>query len=154
MAIKLYSWHHTITDVCTIALLPTKPLLDDDFGSRHGFGTKAPLPLAQSTPAVSHVTKRFCQIVVTLWDCHIRADAVRALSWISFMYFHLSDGGSPRLFTKTEAELVMKPLHPTSIGTTFLIKPFLTHVLVNPHIFPTYAGVPCRNFLQEGPLTQ
>ena len=43
------------------------------------------------------------------------------------MYFLLSDGGSPRLVKKTEVELAIKPLHPTSIGNTFVIQPFLTH---------------------------
>ena len=66
-------------------------------------------------------------IVVPLWDCHIHADAGRALSWIFSMYFLLSDGGSPRLVQKTEVELAMKPLHPTSIGNAFVIQPFLTH---------------------------
>ena len=41
--------------------------------------------------------------------------------------FILSDGGSPRLVKKMEVELAMKPLHPTSIGNTFLIQPFLRH---------------------------
>ena len=96
-------------------------------GFRHGFGAKASLPLTQSTPAVSHDTTRLCQIVVTLWDFQIHADAVRALSWIFSMYFLFSDGGSPRLVKKTEVELAIKPLHPTSIGNTFVIQPFLTH---------------------------
>ena len=78
-------------------------------------------------PAVSHDTTRLCQIVVALWDCQIHADAVRALSWIFSMYFLLSDGGSPRLVKKTEVELAIKPLHPTSIGNTFVIQPFLIH---------------------------
>ena len=90
-------------------------------------GTEASLPLAQSAPAVSHDITRLCQIVVALWDCQIHADAVRALSWIFSMYFLLSDGGGPRLVKKTEVELVIKPLHPTSIGNTFVIQPFLTH---------------------------
>ena len=89
--------YHTITDVCTTALLPTKPSSDDDSGFRHGFEAEASLPLTQSSPEVSHNTTWRCQIVVTLWGCHIHADAVRAFSWIFFMYFLLSDGGSPRL---------------------------------------------------------
>ena len=113
---SVYSRYHIITDVCTTALLLTKPSSDDDSGFRHSFGTEASLPLAQSAPAVSHDTTRLCQIVVTLWDCHIHADAVRALSWIFSMYFLLSDGGSPRLVKKTEVELAMKPLHPTSMN--------------------------------------
>ena len=84
--------YHTITDVCTTALLPTKPSSDDDSGFRHGFRAEASLPLAQSVLAVSYDTTRLCQIVVTLWDCYIHADAVRALSRIFSMYFLLSDG--------------------------------------------------------------
>ena len=119
--------YHTISNVCTTALLLIKPSSDDDSGFRHGFGAEASLPLAQSAPAVSHNTTRICQIVVTLEDCHIHADAVRALSWIFSMYFLLSDGGSPRLVKNVMVELTMKPLHPTSIGNTFVIQPFLTH---------------------------
>ena len=55
-----------MNDVCTAALLPTKPSSDDDSGFRHGFGAEASLPLAQSAPAVTHDTTRFCWIVVTL----------------------------------------------------------------------------------------
>ena len=124
---NLYSRYHSITDVCTTALLPTKPSSDDDSGFGHGFGAKAWLQLAQSATAVSHDTTRLCQIVIALWDCHIHTDAVRALSWIFSMYFLLSDGGSPRLVKKTEVESAMKPLHPTLIGNTFVIEPFLTH---------------------------
>ena len=116
--------YHTITDVYTTALLLTKPSSDDDSGFKHGFGTEASLPLTQRAPAVSHDTTRLCQIVVALWDCQIHADVVRALSWIFSMYFLLSDGGSPRLVKKTEVELAIKPLHPTSIGNTFVIQPF------------------------------
>ena len=98
--IYIYSMHHIITGDCTTALIPTKPSSDDDSGFRHGFGAEALLPLAQSTPAVSHNTTRFCQSVVPLWDCHIHADAVRTLSWIFSMYFYLSDGGSISLVKK------------------------------------------------------
>ena len=119
--------YHTITDVCTTALLPIKPSSDDDSGFRHGFRVKASLPLALSALAVSHDTTRLCQIVITLWDCHIHTDVIGALSWIFFMYFFLSNGGSPRLVKKTEVESAMKPLHLTSIGNTFVIQPFLTH---------------------------
>ena len=118
--------YHTITDVCTTALLLIKPSSDDDSGFRHGFGAEASLPLNQSAPAVSHDTTRLCQIVVAVWDCQIHADA-GCLSWIFSMYFLLSDGGSPRLVKKMEVELAIKPLHPTSIGNTFVIQPFLTH---------------------------
>ena len=126
--IYIYSRYHTITDVYTTALLLRKPSSDDDdSGFRHGFGAKVSLPLAQSAPVVSHDTTWLCQIVVALWDCQIHTDAVRSLSWIFSMYFLLSDGGSPRLVKKTEVELAIKPLHPTSIGNTFVIQPFLTH---------------------------
>ena len=50
----IYRRYHTITDVYTTALLPTKPSSDDDFsGFRHGFGAEASLPLAQSAPEES-----------------------------------------------------------------------------------------------------
>ena len=125
-AIIIYSRYHTMIDVCTTALIPAKRSSDDDSGFRHGFRVKAWLPLAQSAQAVSHDNTRLCQIVVSLWDCYIYADAVRTLSWIFSMYFLLSDGGSPRFVKKTVVELAMKPLHPTSIGNTFVIQPFLT----------------------------
>ena len=119
--------YHTITDVYTIALLLTKPSSDDDTGFRYGFGAEASLPLTQSAPAVCRDTTRQCQIVVARWDCQIYIHAVRALSWIFSRYFLLSDGGSPRLVQKTEVELAIKPLYPTSIGNTFFIQPFLAH---------------------------
>ena len=118
---------HTMTDVCTAALLPTKPSSDDDSGFTHGFRAEASLSLAQSAPAVTHDTYRLCWIFVTLWDCHIHADAVRALSWIFLMYFILSDGESPRLVKNVEVVLVIKPWHPTLIGNTLVIKPTLTN---------------------------
>ena len=45
-----------MTDISTAALLSTKPSSDDDVAFRHGFGTKASLPLARITPAVIHDT--------------------------------------------------------------------------------------------------
>ena len=42
--------------VCTVALLPTNPLLDDDFGFRHGFGAEPSLLLTQSASAIIHNT--------------------------------------------------------------------------------------------------
>ena len=128
--------YHTITDVYTTALLLTKPSSDDDSGFRHSFRAEASLLLTQGAPAVSHDTTRLCQIVVALWDCQIHADAVRALSWIFSMYFLLSNGGSPRLVKKTEFELAIKPLNPTSIGNSFVIKPFLTHCSRRSSYFP------------------
>ena len=106
----------TITHVYTVSLLPTKPSSDDDSGFRHGVGAKTPLPQTQSAPAVTHNTTRFCWIDVTLCDCHIHTNAVRALYWIFFMYFFLSDGESPKLVMNTEVELTRRPQHPTSIG--------------------------------------
>ena len=143
--------YHTITDVYTTALLLTNLSSDDYFEFRHGFGAEASLTLTQSTPAVSHDTTKLCQIVVALRDCQIHADAVIALSWIFSMYFLFSDGGSPRLVKKMGAGFAIKPLHPTSIGNTFVIQPFLTHCSRR---FPTYADVPSRNFFHKGPLTQ
>ena len=78
-----------MTDVYTEALLPTKPSLDDDSEFRNGFGAEASLLLAQSGPAVTPNTTRLCWINVTLWDCHIHADAVRVLSWNFFYIFPL-----------------------------------------------------------------
>ena len=86
----IYSRYHTMTDVCTTVLLPIKNSSDDNSGFRHGFGAEGSLPLAQSTPVLSHDTTRLCQIVVTLWDGHMLADAVRTLSWIFSMYFLLT----------------------------------------------------------------
>ena len=114
-----------MTDVYTAALLLPKPSSDDDSGFRHGFGAEASLPLAQSAPAITHNTIRLCWIDVALWHCHIHGDAVRALTWIFFVYFLLSDGESPRLVKNTEVELVMKPRHP--IGNMLVIQSFLTH---------------------------
>ena len=119
--------YHTMTDVYTTALFPTKPSLDDSSGFKHGFRAETSLPQTQSAPAVTHVTTRLRWIAVTLWDCHIHADAVKALSWIFSMYFLLSDGESPRLIKNTEVELVMKPRQPTSIGNTLVIQPLPTH---------------------------
>ena len=126
----IYSRYHTTIDVYTTALLLKKPSSDDDSGFRHGFGAEALLPLAQSAPAVSYDTTRLCQIVVALWDCQNHADAVRALPWIFSMYSLLSDGGSPRLVKKIEVELEIKPLHPTSIGNTFVIQPLFSQIFI------------------------
>ena len=86
-----------MTDICTAALLPTKPSSDDDSEFRHGFGAKASLALAQSAPTVNNDITRLCWIVITLWSSHIYADAVilpylgyffiyLALSWIFFFH--------------------------------------------------------------------
>ena len=68
------------------------------------------------------------------------------------MHFLLSNGGCPILVKKTEVELVMKLLHPTSIGNTLVIHQFLTHCSRRSSYFPTYFDVPSQNFLQKGPL--
>ena len=108
-----------MADVYTAVLLPTKPSLDDASGFRHGFGAESSLPLTQSAPAVTHDTTRPCLRDVTVWNCHVYVDAVRALDL--FMYFLLSDTESPRLVKNTEVVLVMKPQHQTSIGNTLVI---------------------------------
>ena len=103
---------------------------------------------SQSAPAVYHDTTRLCEAVVTLWDCHIHADAVRVLSWIFSIYFLLSDGGSPRLVKKTEVVLAIKPLLPTSRGITFVIQPFLSHCSRRSSYFSNLRW----NFLQKGTI--
>ena len=150
----IYIYIYIINDVCIPALLPTKPSSDDDSGFRHGFGAKASLPFAQSAPAVTHDITRFGWIVVTQWDWHIHADAVRALSWIFFMYFLLFDGESSRLVTNEEVELVMKLWHPTLIGNTLIIQPFLIHCSRRSSYFSTYDDVANQNYFQMGLLTQ
>ena len=119
--------YHTIAVVYTTALLLTKPLSEDYSGFRLSFRAESLSPLTQSAPAISHDTTRLCPIVDARCDCQIHADAFRALSWIFSMYFLLFDGGSPRLVKKTDVELAIKPQHPTSIGNTFVIQPFLTY---------------------------
>ena len=43
------------------------------------------------------------------------------------MYLLLSGGESPSLVKNAKVELVINPRHPTSIGNTSVIPPFLTH---------------------------
>ena len=140
---------HTITDLWTTAFLSTKPSSDNDSGFRHGFGAKASLPLAQSPPAISHDIT-VCQIVITLWDCHIHADVLRVLFWIFSMYLLLSDGGSPRLIKNEEVELVLESLHPTSIGNTFVIQPFLTHCFHRSSYFSNLHSCAQSKFSSKG----
>ena len=66
----IYSRYHIITDVCTRALVLTKPSSDDNSGFKHGFGAEASLSLAQSTPAVSHDTTKLCQIYIYIVYTH------------------------------------------------------------------------------------
>ena len=80
-----------MTDVYAAALFPTKLSSDDDSGFRHGFRAKASLPLTQSASAVTHNTTRLCLIDVTLWDCYIYADTVRALSISSCLMEKVQD---------------------------------------------------------------
>ena len=127
--------YHTMTNVYTVALLPTKYSSYDVSGFRHGFGAKASLLQTQSAPSVTPYTTRLCWIVVTLWDCHIHADAVRALSWIFFMHFLLFGGESSGLVKNKEVELVMKPRHLTPIETHWLSSRFWQIVLADSHIF-------------------
>ena len=117
--------YHSLTDLAVS--LPTKPSSDDYSAFRRGFGAEASLPLIHSTLTVTHDNTRLCWNDVTLWVFHIHADAVKALFWIFYKYFLLSDGESPRLVKNTEVELVMKPQHLTSIGSTVVIQSFLTH---------------------------
>ena len=63
-----------------VVLLPVKSSSDDDHGFRHGFGTEAPLPPTQGTPAVSFNTTRLYWMVFDLYECHIPSDPVTALS--------------------------------------------------------------------------
>ena len=69
-----------MTDVYTGVLLLIKPSSDDHSVFMHGFGAEASLPLIQWAPAVTHDTTRLAWIDITLWDCHIYADAVSAIS--------------------------------------------------------------------------
>ena len=87
------------------------------------------------------------------WWLWVHADAVKALSWIFFMYFLLSDREIPRLVKNAEVELVMKPRHPTSIENTWVIQPFLTHCSRRPsYFFPTYAVVSQSKFSSKGTI--
>ena len=58
--------YNTMTDVYTVALLPTKASSDDDSGFRQGFGAEVSLPLTQSTPAITHNTTKLCWIAISL----------------------------------------------------------------------------------------
>ena len=48
-------------DVCTAALLPTKPSSHDDSGSKHGFGAETSLPLTLSALAQTQETLLDCR---------------------------------------------------------------------------------------------
>ena len=47
--------YHTKSDVCTTALLRTKPSPDDDSGFGQGFEEKVSLLLARNSPEQGHV---------------------------------------------------------------------------------------------------
>ena len=136
-----------MTDVCTAALLPTKPSSDEDPRFRHGFRVKTSLQLA-----ISHYTIRLCWIVVHQWNFHIHADAVRALSWIFLLYFLLSDGESPKLVTNMRDELVMKLRHSTLIGSTLVIQPFLTHCAHKSSNFSNLCWYALSKFSSKGAI--
>ena len=53
-----------MNDVCTTALLTTKPSSDDDSEFRHGFEAKASLTLVQNASAVTFNTTRLCWIII------------------------------------------------------------------------------------------
>ena len=109
-----------MTDAYTAALLTTKPSLDDYSRFWHGFETEASLPLTQkyltTPPDFVGLTSLSISTLMQLEFYHG-----------FFMYFLLSDGESLGLVKNTKVELVMKPRHPTSIGNTLVIQPFLTH---------------------------
>ena len=102
-------------------LLPTKPSSDDDSGLRHGFGTEASIPLAQSAPSDFVGLSSLNEIAIsTLMQLEPYLGSY-------FMYFLFSDDESPRLVKNTAGELVMKPRYLTSIRNILFIQPFLTH---------------------------
>ena len=70
--------YHTMPDVCTAALLPTKPSSDDVSRFSHGFEAEFSLPPTPSAPAITHDTTGLFSIVVTLWDWDYHADTVKA----------------------------------------------------------------------------
>ena len=58
---NIYIYIHTMTDIYTAALVPTKPSSGDDSGFKHSFRAEASLPRAQSAPAIPHDTNRLCR---------------------------------------------------------------------------------------------
>ena len=139
--------YHTISDVYTAALLPTKPSSDDDFRFRHGFGVKASLPLTQRAPAVTHnTTRRHCGIAIST--------LMQLEPYVGFFYvLPLVWWRKSKISQEYRVELVMKPWHLTSIWNMLVIQPFLTlfpQILI---FFPTYTDVPSWNFLQKVSLT-
>ena len=99
MYIYIYRYH-TITDVCTTALLPTKSSSDDDSGFRHGFGAEASLPLAQGTPAVSHNTTRLCQIGIAISTLILLEPDLGSFPCISsciYIYIYIYIGKTPKV---------------------------------------------------------
>ena len=69
-----------MTDVYT-----AKPSSDDS-GFRHCFEAEALLPLIQSALAVINDITRLCWIDVTLWDCHIHANAVSLILDLFYVF--------------------------------------------------------------------
>ena len=88
-------------------------------GSKHHY---------QRAPAVFHNTTRLYWMVFNLYECHIRSDAVTALSWIFCSYISSSLlFTSPSLVKNVEVEFEIKPWHPISRGNISVDQPFLTH---------------------------
>ena len=71
-----------MTDVYTAALLPTKPLSDDDPGVKHGFGAEASLPLTLSAPAVTRDTTRLFFLVLLRFMAHQHCGLFNAKSYL------------------------------------------------------------------------
>ena len=102
-----------MTDVCTVALLPTKPSSDDDSGLRHSFGVKASLPLAWSDPAVT-IPPDFVGFS-SLYG--IAISTLMQLEPYLGSFLCISSCLTEKVLVKNmEVELVMKPQHPTTIG--------------------------------------
>ena len=61
-----------MTGVCTAALLPTKPSLDDDSQFRQGFRAEASLPLTQSVLAITYDTTRLLDFCLSIGLLYLR----------------------------------------------------------------------------------
>ena len=122
---------------------------------RHDFGIEALLPLTQGSPAVTYNTTRLCWIDVTLWNCHIHADAVRALSWIFFYVFPLVWWRKFKINQEYRGwvgnETWASDLDRKYIGYPAISDTLMLQILIS---IPTYADVPSQIFFQKGLLTQ
>ena len=102
-----------MTDVCRAVLLPTKPLSDDDFGFRHGFGAVVSLLLTQGAQQYLLIQPGF------VWHHSLEISYLcccsQSLIWELYIYIYiyiyilLSDRESPSLVKNVEVGLVMKP---------------------------------------------